>query len=101
MSLPHRIAAAPDVPTIAEAGFPDATTTAWFGLFGPAKLRKETVERLSHEINLALDLPELRAQFARYLVQPEGSTPQGLATLLKQDLETWRLIVGETGIVAE
>lgn len=99
--LPERIAAAPDVPTIAEAGFAEATATSWFGLFGPAKLPKEIVERLSHEINLALELPELRAQLDRSVVQPAGSTPQGLATLVQQDLESWRRVVRETGIAIE
>jgi tripartite-type tricarboxylate transporter receptor subunit TctC len=64
-------------------------------------LPKGTVERLSREINLALSLPELRAQLERNVVQAEGSTPQGLATLLQQDLESWRRVVRETGITAE
>jgi tripartite-type tricarboxylate transporter receptor subunit TctC len=96
--LPNRSPAAPGVPTIAEAGFPQATVTAWFGLFAPAGLPKDVADRLSREVNLALQHPDLRAQLERYVVRPEGSTPQGLAALLAQDLKTWRQIVSETGI---
>lgn len=99
--LPHRIAAASEIPTIAEAGFPQATVTAWFGLFGPANLPRDIAERLSREVNAALEQPELRATFARYFVEAEGSTPEALAAALKHDLDGWRQIVRETGIRPE
>jgi tripartite-type tricarboxylate transporter receptor subunit TctC len=99
--LPRRSPAAPDVPTFAEAGFPIATVTFWIGLFGPAGLPPEVVERLSREINLALDLPGVRAQFERYAVVAEGSTPQALAMFLKQELDTWRQVIRDTGMTPE
>jgi len=99
--LPRRSPVAPNVPTVAEAGFPRATLTSWFGLFAPARLPTEVVERLSREINLALDLPDVRAQFERHAVQAEGSTPQALAAILKQDLETWREVIREAAITLE
>jgi tripartite-type tricarboxylate transporter receptor subunit TctC len=99
--LPHRSPAAPDVPTLAEAGFAEATMTPWFGIFGPARLPEEIVARLSREINLALELPEVRAQFERHAVQPEASTPQALAAFLKQELETWGRAVRDAGITFE
>jgi tripartite-type tricarboxylate transporter receptor subunit TctC len=99
--LTRRSPAAPDVPTFAEAGFPIATVTFWIGLFGPARLPPDVVERLSREINLALDLPEVRAQFERYVVVAEGSTPQALAMFLKQELDTWRQVIRDTGMMLE
>lgn len=99
--LTRRSPSVPDVPTIAEAGFPQAAVNPWFGLFGPAKLPKDVAERLSREINLALQLPEVRAQLERYAVEPEGSTPQVLAAYLKQDLKTWRSVIHEAGITIE
>jgi tripartite-type tricarboxylate transporter receptor subunit TctC len=99
--LPTRSPAAPEVPTVAEAGFPKATMTPWFGLFGPAKLPQEIIERLSREINAALNRPEVQAQFQRHAVQPEGSTPQALAAFLKQDLENWRQVIQEAAITLE
>jgi tripartite-type tricarboxylate transporter receptor subunit TctC len=99
--LPQRSPAAPDVPTLTEAGFADATMTPWFGIFGPAGLREETVGRLSREFNLALELPEVRAQFERHAVQPEASTPQALAAFLKQELASWGQAVRNAGIALE
>jgi len=96
--LPQRSPAFSDVPTTVEAGFANATLAAWFGLFGPAKLPQEIVERLSSEINLALQLPEVRTQLERLVVEPKGSTPEGLLTFLKEDVERWRRAVQESGI---
>jgi tripartite-type tricarboxylate transporter receptor subunit TctC len=98
---PRRSAAVPDVPTVIEAGFPEVTFTVWFGLFGPARLPTTVVDRLTREVNAALAQPELRAQFERHFVQPEGSTPQGLADLVKDDAEAWRKVVRDAGITPQ
>jgi tripartite-type tricarboxylate transporter receptor subunit TctC len=99
--LPRRSAAIPDVPTMAEAGFPQVTVNPWFGLFGPARLPKPVVDKLSLEVNAALVQPELRTHFERHFVQPEGSTPQALAALLKEEFETWQKIIREAGITPD
>jgi tripartite-type tricarboxylate transporter receptor subunit TctC len=99
--LPRRSPAAPDVPTLTEAGFAEATMTPWFGVFGPAGLPEEIVGRLSRELNLALALAEVRAQFERHAVQPEGSTPQALAAFLRQELATWGQAVRNAGFTPE
>src|SRR5712691_4650960 len=62
-TLPRRSATAPDVPTMVEAGVPGVTISPWAGIFGPAKTPKEIVDRLSHELNVVLRLPDVRAQF--------------------------------------
>jgi tripartite-type tricarboxylate transporter receptor subunit TctC len=98
---PRRSPSAPEVPTFVEAGYPKATMRIWFALFGPAGLPKDIVERLSREINLAVELPELRARLEQLAVQPEGSTPQALAAILKEDLERWRVAIREAGIPVE
>ena len=59
-----RAAAAPDLPTVIEGGLPGFETNVWFGLFGPAGLPNEIVERLSAAMNQALSSSELRVQFA-------------------------------------
>jgi tripartite-type tricarboxylate transporter receptor subunit TctC len=96
--LPQRSPALPDVPTTIEAGFPNATLVAWFGLFGPANLPETIVERLSREINAALLLPDVRTQLERQIVEPQGSSPQALRTFLENDVATWRRAVQESGI---
>jgi tripartite-type tricarboxylate transporter receptor subunit TctC len=99
--LPRRSPAAPEVPTLAEAGFAQASMTPWFGIFGPAGLPPEIVARLSREINLALEAREVRAQFENHALLPEGSTPQALAEFLKQELETWGRAIRDAGIALE
>lgn len=96
--LPRRSAAAPDVPTIAEAGMPGVSVNPWVGLFGPAKTPKEIVDRLSRELTLILQQPETQKQFDRQAFQAEGSTPDVLAGYLKHDLETWAVTIRESGI---
>jgi tripartite-type tricarboxylate transporter receptor subunit TctC len=99
--LPRRSLAAPDVPTLAEAGYPNVLTTSWVAVFGPAGMPAEVVERLSREINFALDQPEVRAQFEKQAFQGEGSTPQALTAFLEKELDAWRQVVRETGITLE
>lgn len=96
--LPQRIAAAPEVPTMAEAGFPGVTVSPWQGIVGPAKLPREIVERLSRELKQILDSPDIRAQYAKQGFQPEWSTPEALAARVKDDVQTWGQIVREAGI---
>src|SRR6266849_1919477 len=97
-TLPRRSAAAPDVPTMVEAGVPGVTISPWAGIFGPAKTPKEIVDRLSHELNVVLRLPDVRAQFDKQGFQAEGSTPEALAAILREELRTWKEVIRQTGI---
>ena len=96
--LPQRVAVAPDVPTMAEAGIPGVTVSPWQGIFGPPKLPREIVERLARELNLILQSAEVRAQYDKQGFQPEPSTPEALTAMLKSDVQTWGQIVREAGI---
>jgi len=96
-----RLSAFPEVPTFAEAGVPQVTQLHWAGIFGPAGLPRPVVERLNKEINLALKTPQLLAQFERYAYTAEGSTPERLAELNRDDLALWRRLIKETNMVIE
>jgi tripartite-type tricarboxylate transporter receptor subunit TctC len=67
VSSEERDPAIPNVPTLAELGYPELTSTTWFGFVGPAGLPQEIVDRLNTEINRILDLPEVVAR-----LEPEG-----------------------------
>jgi tripartite-type tricarboxylate transporter receptor subunit TctC len=99
--LSRRVPVAPEVPTMAEAGFQGVTVSPWQGLFGPAKLPREIVERLSRELHLILHSAEVRAQYDKQGFQPEPSTPEALAAMLKSDIQTWGQIVREAGIAQD
>jgi len=83
---------------MAEAGIAGVTVSPWQGIFGPAKMPKEIVERLSRELNLILQNAEVRERYDKQGFQPEPSTPEALAAIVKSDVQTWGQIVREAGI---
>ncbi len=99
--LDKRSALLPDVPTIAEAGVPAVTVRQWAGVFGPPKMPRDIVERLNKEVNAALKRPDVLEQLQRYGYAAEGSTPEGLTAINREDLALWRRLVKEAGIPLE
>ena len=99
--LDQRSALLPDVPTIAEAGVPQVTVRQWAGVFGPPKLPREIVERLNKEVNAAVARVDVREKLQSYGYAAEGSTPERLAEINRDDLALWRKLVKEAGIPLE
>jgi tripartite-type tricarboxylate transporter receptor subunit TctC len=99
--LARRSSHLPDVPTMAEAGFPEYSVTSWAAIFGPAKLPRPIVERLTREINAILQRPEVKEQLDRQAFETEASTPEALGAFVKDQLEVWRRAVREAGIAQE
>jgi tripartite-type tricarboxylate transporter receptor subunit TctC len=99
--LPQRSALAPDVPTIAEAGMPGVSITPWAGAFGPAKVPREIVERLSREIQPIVSRADVREQLGRQGFEAQGSSPAELGRYNAEQLETWRRVIRETKIPLE
>ena len=99
--MPQRSPMAPEVPTIAEAGYPLVSISPWAGYFGPAGLPQEITQRLSREINAALARPEVREQHDRVGVVVRGSSPEELAHLVKEQLEAWRRAIRDAKIPQE
>ena len=91
----------PEVPTISEAGAPEVTVRQWAGMFGPPKMPREIVERLNKEINVALKRPDIAEKLLGYGYSPEGSTPERLLEINREDLALWRRLVKEAGIPLE
>lgn len=99
--LPERSAAMPDVPTMAEAGLPSVSVPTWQAVVAPPKTAPEIASLLSAKINAALAEPEVREQFDRLFLRPEGSTPTRLAEQIARDIETWRTFIRENDIPQE
>jgi len=99
--LQRRTALAPDVPTLTEAGLPGVTIAPWGGLFGPAKMPRAVVQRLSREFNAALQRADVRAQLTSQGIEAEGSTPQQLAAFTGEQIGLWRRIIREANIPVE
>jgi tripartite-type tricarboxylate transporter receptor subunit TctC len=93
-----RDAAAPDVPTIAEAGVPGYDVTAWQALFVPAKTPAEIVRKISADTNKALADPAIKEKLAQTGYVAEGSSPEQLENLLKTEIEKWSSVIKSVGI---
>ena len=87
----------PDVPTIAEAGYPALTFAEWFGIFVPARTPSGTVETLSSALRAALQTKEVQAGLANQSVDVGGLTPADFARQVKADFDRWGPIVKESG----
>ena len=95
-----RLGAFPDVATIAET-LPGFESSAWFGLFGPAKLSPELLKRLSDASVLAIQTPDVRRRIEAEGATPVGNSPQEFAKFLDQDIARWREVVKFSGAKPE
>lgn len=98
MTGTKRDAAAPDVPTLAEAGVPGYDVTAWQGLFAPAKTPPDIVRKASADTRAALADPAVKDKLAQSGYVAQGSTPEELAKLLKSDIAKWSNVIKSTGL---
>jgi tripartite-type tricarboxylate transporter receptor subunit TctC len=96
-SLPKRSALLPDVPTMAEAGMPKFSVLPWAGLFGPARMPPDVIDRLNREFVAAMKLPDVVAQMDKQAFFLTPSTPEALATLVKEQLDTYGRILRDAG----
>jgi len=101
VTTPKRIAAAPDVPTVAESGYPTYEVTNWHGLVGPKGVPKEIVDRLNKEVNEALTSPDAAKLLAADGLEPAGGSPQELAAILKDEMARWARVVKQAGLKLE
>ena len=100
-SGPKRDVAAPDLPTIAEAGVPGYDVTGWQALFVPAKTPPEVVRKISADTNTALANPAIRDKLAETGYAAGGSSPEELGTLLKSEIVRWSALVKSVGITLD
>jgi tripartite-type tricarboxylate transporter receptor subunit TctC len=91
----------PEVPTIDEAGVPEVTVRQWAGVFGPPKMPREVVARLNKEINAAVRNPAVIEKLQSYGYSPEGSTPERLLEINREDLALWRKLIAEAKLPLE
>lgn len=97
----QRMAALPNVPTLAESGLPGYDLTGWFGVFMPARVPAAVTQRLSGWIQRALKEPQL-VDFMRGIgAEPQASTPEQLAQRVVADTEKWGHLVKLAGIEPE
>ena len=99
-----RLASAPDIPTVDQAGLPGCYFTGWFAFFAPKGTPKPIIDKLNAATVEALAAPDVRARFADLgleLIPREEQTPEALAAVQKADVEKWWPIIKAAGIKAE
>jgi tripartite-type tricarboxylate transporter receptor subunit TctC len=97
----RRAALMPDVPTVAESGYPGYEALNWYAYFGPKGLPRDLVERLNRELAKALNNPETVGLLHKQGVEPQPGTPEELARYVEREYQTWGRVVKEAGIKAQ
>ena len=96
-----RIATIPDLPTIAEAGYPGAAMGIWYGLVAPAATPKDILARLHREITRIQTLPDIRERFVQLGTEPTTSTPEQFTALVRDELAKWGKVIKAAGVKVE
>jgi len=101
VTLDKRSPTLPDVPTLAEAGMPQFKLTSWAGLFGPAKVPSDVVDRLNKAFVAALAQPDVVQAMAKQAFILTGSTPEQLGTLVREQYDAFRNTMKAAGMTPE
>ena len=96
----ERLPYLPDVPTIAELGFPGYEISSWQGVFAPAGTPKDVVGKINGELVRMLNVPEIRRRISQEGADPVGSTPDAFATRVKNEITKWTKVIKTSGIQA-
>ena len=98
VTTPKRISAAPDIPTVSEAGVPGYEVVLWHGLVGPKAMPRAVVERLNRESNEALKAKDTEQLLATDGVAPAGGTPEEFLATIRNDIVRWRKVVQQANV---
>ena len=98
VTAPKRLPDLPQVPTVAELGYPGFDTATWFGFLAPAATPKDIVARLNAEFNKALKAPALAAKLNEQGASVLSGTPEAFGSLIKQDIGRWASVIKTSGV---
>jgi tripartite-type tricarboxylate transporter receptor subunit TctC len=89
---------APEIPTIAEQGYPGFETYSWFGVLAPAGVPKEIVERVNREINASMNHPDTRDQILKRGLDPLPGSPEKFGETLRSEIAKYAKLIKDAGI---
>jgi tripartite-type tricarboxylate transporter receptor subunit TctC len=101
VSSAKRSRSLPDVPTVAESGFPGFEAGSWFGFFGPKGTPPEVIATLNRHVNEIVAVPAVEAGMVKEGADPVGGTSAQFARFVQREYEKWREVVRESGATAE
>src|SRR5471032_2846988 len=88
----------PDLPTMAESGYPGFEAVPWFGLLAPAGTPKDVLDKLYTETVKALATPQVRKKFDELGLEPVGSTPDELTAIIRKETPEWAKVIKDAAI---
>ena len=97
----QRLSIAPDLPTIAESGYPNFEAGTWYGFLGPAQLPPEIVAKIHADVVTVLRLPDIQQKLGAQGWDTIGNTPAEFAAVLKSDFDKWAKVVKAAGLRAD
>ncbi len=97
----ERSAVAPDVPTVAESGYPGFEALAWHGILAPARTPPAIVQRLNEEIVKALADPATKKLLEDQAMQTVGNTPEAFAAFIQKDIVLWKAVAMSANVTVE
>jgi tripartite-type tricarboxylate transporter receptor subunit TctC len=95
---PARNRLLPEVPTFAELGHPRVAVALWYGVEAPAGTPRPIVEKLNHEINRALEAPDVRERLLGQGADPSPGSPEAFAQFMQQEMAKWAPVVKQAGV---
>lgn len=98
VSSSRRVKALPDVPTIAESGYPGFDVVAWYALWAPAGTPSGIVRKLNEEINLILEMPDVSSRFIGLGAEIMGGTVDEFSKFHRAEFDRWTAFIRSTGI---
>ena len=93
----RRSGLAPDLPTIAESGLPEFDISTWFGVFAPAGVPRDVVDRLHAEFTRALAAPDVREKMLALGAEPVGNRPEEFAAYIRREAEKYARVIKASG----
>jgi tripartite-type tricarboxylate transporter receptor subunit TctC len=98
VASPKRLPFNPEIPTMAESGMPGFDSSNWFALMAPAGTPKEIVQVLNAQMVKIAAMPDVRDKLAVQGMIPDSSTPEQLATVIKNDLARWSQVAKKANV---
>ncbi len=97
VTSPQRLPLLPDVPTVAESGYPGFDVQSWFAIAAPTGTPKPVVDRLNAALNKALAAPDVRQRMQDLAANPQPGTPEQMRTFMMSEIKRWRDVVKQSG----
>ncbi len=98
VTTPQRIAAYPDLPTVAEAGLPGFEIATWYAIWGPPRLPPATALRLQQAVAAAVQAPEVRERLATLGADPVADSPEAFAAFCRREYDRWGRLVRDAKV---